>query len=115
VRDRRRVQDGRRERPFLIAERRGSRGILMTTERSICETVVRQLWQYLDGTVPADKRELVEAHLEVCVRCASHFDFPRSFLEAGAAAPPSARVDETLHSRVVLALSKQGYTQPGTM
>ncbi|HTE43643.1 MAG TPA: zf-HC2 domain-containing protein [Gemmatimonadaceae bacterium] len=79
------------------------------TERSVCETVVRQLWQYLDGTVPEDKRELVAAHLEVCVQCAAHFDFARSFLDAVAASPSLGREDDTLRSRVVAALSKEGF------
>ena len=79
----------------------------MSEERTVCETVVRQLWQYLDGSVPPDKRELVEAHLEVCVRCASHYEFARSFLVAVAASPPMPGRDDTLRSRVVGALARE--------
>ncbi|HEX3868237.1 MAG TPA: anti-sigma factor [Gemmatimonadaceae bacterium] len=81
------------------------------TERSVCETVVRQLWQYLDGTVPPDKHELVEAHLEVCVRCAAHFDFARSFLTAVAASPPAGAGDGMLRTRVIRALAGEGFAQ----
>ena len=81
------------------------------TERSVCETVVRQLWQYLDGTVPPDKRELVDAHLEVCVRCASHYEFAREFLTAVSHSPSLNRSDDGLRARVIGALVNEGYTQ----
>ena len=79
------------------------------TERSVCETVVRQLWQYLDGSVPPEKRDLVEGHLEVCVGCASHFEFAREFLDAVAASPAEGRGDQRLRARVIAALGKEGF------
>jgi anti-sigma factor (TIGR02949 family) len=79
------------------------------TDRSTCETVVRQLWQYLDGDVPPDKRELVESHLAVCVACASHYQFAREFLDAVAAAPVGGRADDGLRDRVLVALAGEGF------
>jgi anti-sigma factor RsiW len=79
------------------------------TERSICETVVRQLWQYLDGDVPPDKRALVESHLEICVGCASHYEFAREFLNAVAIAPIDGPADGDLRDRVLVALAGEGF------
>jgi anti-sigma factor RsiW len=79
------------------------------TERSICETVVRQLWQYLDGDVPLEKRELVESHLAICLGCASHYQFAREFLEAVAAAPIDGPADNDLRDRVLVALAGEGF------
>ncbi len=82
-------------------------------ERTVCETVVRQLWQYLDGTVPPEKREIVAAHLEVCVRCASHYEFAQAFLVAVAASPVHGPGDGALRARVVGALAREGFTHHG--
>jgi anti-sigma factor RsiW len=79
------------------------------TERSICETVVRQLWQYLDGDVPPDKQALVESHLAICVGCASHYEFAREFLHAVAAAPVDGPADDGLRERVLVALASEGF------
>ena len=79
------------------------------TDRSTCETVVRQLWQYLDGDVPPEKRTLVESHLEVCVGCASHYEFAREFLAAVASAPVGGPADDGLRERVVTALAGEGF------
>ncbi|MEO7085447.1 MAG: zf-HC2 domain-containing protein [Gemmatimonadaceae bacterium] len=79
------------------------------TDRSTCETVVRQLWQYLDGDVPPDKRALVQSHLEICVGCASHFEFAREFLNAVASAPVDGPADDELRDRVLVALAGEGF------
>ena len=79
------------------------------TDRSTCETVVRQLWQYLDGHVPPERRALVESHLEICVACAGHFAFAREFLDAVATAPIDGPADDGLRDRVLVALSGEGF------
>ena len=85
-------------------------------DRTVCETVVRQLWQYLDGTAESDKHAVVESHLEVCVACAAHFDFAREFLDAVAATPSPHGVDPRLRSRVLAALGREGFAaQSGTL
>lgn len=38
-----------------------------------CSEAVRQLWDYLDGAVPA--QEQVEAHLAFCRRCCGELEF----------------------------------------
>jgi anti-sigma factor (TIGR02949 family) len=49
---------------------------------SDCEHAVRQLWDYLDGRLPADSRDWVAAHLAGCEGCTSHFVFEQSFLDS---------------------------------
>jgi anti-sigma factor (TIGR02949 family) len=51
-------------------------------DRSACLHAVQQLWDYLDGRLPAPSREWVDAHLATCDGCASHYRFERGFLEA---------------------------------
>ena len=40
-----------------------------------CHEAMRQLWEYLDGTVTAADRGLVEQHLARCRRCCGELDF----------------------------------------
>jgi anti-sigma factor (TIGR02949 family) len=81
--------------------------------RSECEHVVRQLWPYLDGAVSEDARERIVRHLEKCADCHSHFDFADAFLDAVAAARPHMAIDAMLRSRVLGALSAEGFRGTG--
>ena len=78
-------------------------------ERSYCETIVRQLWPYLDGTLSDADRERVVAHLEACERCASHMDFGRAFLEAVGQMGRRPTVSDALRDRVLAALRADGF------
>ncbi len=40
-----------------------------------CSDAVRQLWEYLDGTVGAVDRTLLEEHLSRCRRCCAELEF----------------------------------------
>jgi len=71
--------------------------------------VVRQLWPYLDGVVDESMRERIIAHLEMCATCKSHFDFANAFLEAVARSRSDVPADEELRTRVVQALSAEGF------
>lgn len=42
-----------------------------------CSEAVRQLWEYLDGTVGEADREALEEHLGRCRRCCAELDFAR--------------------------------------
>lgn len=77
--------------------------------RSECEHVVMRLWPYLDGALSEDERERVVRHLEVCHDCHSHFDFANAFLDAVAAARPHLTVNDSLRTRVLGALSAEGF------
>ena len=40
-----------------------------------CTDAVRQLWDYLDGTVEEADRHAIEEHLDVCKRCCGEVEF----------------------------------------
>jgi anti-sigma factor (TIGR02949 family) len=40
-----------------------------------CSEAMRQLWEYLDATVDAADRALVEEHLARCRRCCGELEF----------------------------------------
>lgn len=40
-----------------------------------CEQAMRQLWEYLDGTVGGARLEELERHLERCRRCCAEIEF----------------------------------------
>jgi mycothiol system anti-sigma-R factor len=68
-----------------------------------CAEAVRQLWEYLDGTVAPDQRAAIEEHLSFCRRCCGEVEFAeelRGFLSRSAreAVPPEvvARLTATL-------------------
>jgi len=82
-------------------------------ERSVCESVVRQLWPYLDGKVEELERERIVAHLVNCERCSSHMDFARAFLEAVGHFGPRATVSDALRNRVITALALEGLNYAG--
>ena len=77
--------------------------------RAECEFVVMRLWPYLDGAVSEDDRERIVRHLEVCRDCHSHFDFANAFLDAVAKARPHLTVNDSLRSRVLTALTAEGF------
>lgn len=52
-----------------------------------CSEAVRQLWEYLDGTVDPRDRAALEEHLDRCRRCCAELEFAeelRGFLAASA-------------------------------
>jgi anti-sigma factor (TIGR02949 family) len=62
-----------------------------------CSEAVRQLWEYVDGTVAEKDRVLIEEHLSRCRRCCGELEFAhelRRFLRAGA---HEALPDDVLH------------------
>jgi mycothiol system anti-sigma-R factor len=40
-----------------------------------CSEAMRQLWEYLDGTVDEEARALLEEHLARCRRCCGELEF----------------------------------------
>lgn len=75
--------------------------------------VVRQLWPYLDGAISEPERDRILRHLEKCTDCSSHFDFGRLFLDAVAAASPKLDASDALRSRVIQALTAEGFVPVG--
>lgn len=40
-----------------------------------CDDAVRQLWEYLDGSVGEADKHAIEEHLSVCKRCCGEAEF----------------------------------------
>ena len=47
-----------------------------------CLTAVRQLWDYLDEELTADRMQVMEQHLEACSSCCPHSEFAERLLLA---------------------------------
>ncbi len=78
--------------------------------RSECETIVRRMWPYLDGTLPDGERERVVTHLAECATCQSHFDYAQEFLRA--VAVTRRPTDEgRLRTLVLACLADAGFQQ----
>lgn len=80
-------------------------------DRAECEAVVRQMWGYLDGVIPAAERGAVASHVATCVDCAAHFDFAAEFLQAVAATGARATATDALRERIVRALANERATK----
>lgn len=51
-----------------------------------CHEAVRQLWEYIDGTLSTADRDLIDEHLTRCRRCCGELEFAhelRGFLRKG--------------------------------
>lgn len=47
-----------------------------------CHEVMRRLWAYVDGELPADENQAVAEHLSMCARCNPQHRFELTFLAA---------------------------------
>ncbi len=61
-----------------------------------CCTVMRQLYEYIDGELDEQTVEQIRQHLEKCKRCMPRYDFENAFLrfvgdQAHISAPPELR------------------------
>ena len=68
-----------------------------------CAEAVRQLWDYLDGELPAVSRKAVEEHLSFCRRCCGEAEFAaelRSFL----ARESAEEIPEDVRARLLATL-----------
>jgi mycothiol system anti-sigma-R factor len=73
-----------------------------------CESVMRQLWDYLDGELSSDRMAAIRAHLELCKRCYPQYEFERSFLDAIAASAPQHSNLDRLRAQLTAALEAKG-------
>jgi len=74
-----------------------------------CDSVMRQLWDYLDEELTPDRMEAVRQHLAMCERCHPHANFERTFLDAVAHARREHSNPSGLAARVRNALAAKGY------
>ena len=69
-----------------------------------CEAVVRELWDWLDDELPADRWTAIQDHLASCTGCSEHVAFARTFLTK-VTTPPSSEPDvQALKYRVRMAI-----------
>ena len=73
-----------------------------------CAAVMRQLWDYLDGELDAEREEALRMHLSMCERCTGHAEFDRLFLQAVKTARTEAPSAQPLRLRVANALVEAG-------
>ncbi len=70
-----------------------------------CAEAVRQLWEYLDGSLTVENREAVEEHLSFCRRCCGEVEFAeelRGFLARGGA----EEIPDDVRSRLIATLGE---------
>lgn len=75
-----------------------------------CDTVMRQLWDYLDGELTPDRMEAIREHIKMCARCQPHAQFEESFLRAVAQARREHANPPSVAQRVRAALATRGYS-----
>ncbi|MGI9078351.1 MAG: zf-HC2 domain-containing protein [Gemmatimonadaceae bacterium] len=80
-----------------------------TTATYDCDQAIHLLWDYLDGRLPDEARELVARHREECVECDGHFKFELSFLDAIRTLRRNDAEFALLRGRVLHALRGSGY------
>lgn len=73
-----------------------------------CESVMRQLWDFLDGELTPERMAAIRAHIEMCKRCYPQHEFERSFLDAVAARRRQHSDPQRLQRRVADALRARG-------
>lgn len=76
-----------------------------------CESVMRQLWDYLDGELTPDRMVAIRAHVEMCTRCYPQCEFERSFLDAVATSAREHPALDSLRAKVGEALVARGLQQ----
>ncbi|GAC1515699.1 MAG: hypothetical protein NVS1B4_07270 [Gemmatimonadaceae bacterium] len=83
----------------------------MTVDRPMldCDSVMRQLWDYLDGELTPDRMSAIREHLAVCARCHPQMEFERTFLKVLAAARREHSDPQRLGQRVLVALRGEGF------
>jgi anti-sigma factor (TIGR02949 family) len=74
-----------------------------------CGAVMRQLWDYLDGELTAERMDAIREHLVLCARCQPQSEFERTFLATLARVRREHSDVEGLRGRVLAALRAEGF------
>lgn len=72
-----------------------------------CESVMRQLWDYLDRQLTPETIAAIDGHLAKCQRCRPQADFRRAFERAVSAAREDAGDTGALRDRIRRALQDE--------
>ena len=70
-----------------------------------CAEAVRQLWDYLDGTVDELSREAIDEHLSFCRRCCGEAEFAEE-LRAFLARQAAEDLPDDVHARLSATLDQ---------
>lgn len=76
-----------------------------------CRQVIKTLYDYLDGELTDERRNVIRSHLETCSPCLEAFDFEAE-LKAVIARRCREEVPEGLRRRVAQALSQAAGSDP---
>lgn len=80
----------------------------MTIAPIDCHSAMRELWDYLDDELPAERTEQIRAHLATCTGCHEHMQFCRAFLQQIELPVVPAAAVANLRERVRAALRRDG-------
>lgn len=72
-----------------------------------CQDVMKQLWEYLDGELPAEEVPALREHLAVCARCYPQYRFQLGFLALVSRAAAATAPRSEFVQRLRAALSSQ--------
>ena len=75
-----------------------------------CETVMQQLWDYLDEELTLERMAEMRTHLAICANCYPQYEFERAFLAALERARTTHANPAALRERVAAALRLEGLT-----
>jgi anti-sigma factor (TIGR02949 family) len=78
-----------------------------------CMSVLRELWDYLDGELTDERMDAIRGHLAECRDCHPYFDFERQFLEAVAATRDEHPVPAMVRRKVMAKLRYAGFAVSG--
>ena len=76
-----------------------------------CESVMRQLWDYVDAELTPQRMDEISVHVEMCQRCYPQYQFERSFLDAIAARRRTHSDPEALRAKLIQALQAKGLSE----
>lgn len=74
-----------------------------------CQTVMQQLWDYIDGELTPDRVHEIEEHLKACARCYPQYAFEQTFLDQLGRLRREHSDIARLRERLVEALKAQGF------
>lgn len=74
-----------------------------------CDSVMRQLWDYLDGELTPERTEAIRRHVEMCSRCKPQTEFELAFLAAVKRTRREHTQPDRLRGALLDALAEQGF------
>lgn len=75
-----------------------------------CEAVMRQLWDYLDEELTADRMKAIREHVAMCARCYPQYKFEQEFLATLARLRREHSNPQMLRERLMDALQRSGFS-----